>query len=109
MGDEAGTRAAVSRCCYSSPLTVKPHLGPGRPDGDGLHDTAMRFVPGADRGLADRPEYLYNHRVMADMGDDVAWDRDVIADAHATAKVLNGDIRRILGASGARSRPMPGP
>lgn len=107
MSDEAGIRAAVSRCYYSSLLTVKPHLGPGKPDSDDLHGIAMCFVQGVDRSLADQLEYLYNHRVMADMGDDVPWDRDVIADAHATAKVLNGDIRRILGASGARHLPGP--
>lgn len=107
MGDEAGIRAAVSRCYYSSLLTVKPYLGPDKPDDDDLHDIAIDFVQNMDRELADRLITLYNYRIIADMADGVSWDRDVIASVHGMARVFNQSIKRILAARGARSAPGP--
>lgn len=107
MNDQAWIRAAVSRCYYSSLLTVKPHLGPDKSSDDDLHSNAMHFVHNVNRGLADQLRYLYNHRIMADMDDDVSWDRDVIACVHGMAKMFNCEIKRILGASGAHSSPGP--
>lgn len=50
MDNEAGIRAAVSRCYYSSLLTVKPLLRLSAPgaDSDDLHMVAMGRVRKAD-------------------------------------------------------------
>ncbi len=107
MSNEAGVRAAVSRCYYSSLLTVKPYLGSAVPDDDRLHGIAMCFVQKMDRRLGDRLGYLYELRLKADMASGVTWDRDMIADVHGVAKRFNDEIKRILSASSARPRPSP--
>ena len=108
MNNEAGIRAAVSRCYYSSLLTVKPLLRLSAPgaDSDDLHMVAMGRVRKADRYLGDMLKFLYAQRLKADLADGVDWNRDVIIDAHASAKFFNSEVEPALRASGS-SPPAP--
>lgn len=102
MNKEAWIRTAVSRCYYSSLLAVKPFLHPGESvaGGDDLHAVAMARVQEADKALGDRLKVLYERRLKADLADDVTWDRDVISDTHAIAKVFNSRIKSVFRTSG---------
>ena len=105
---EAGIRAAVSRCYYSSLLTVKPLLRLSAPsaNSDDLHMVAMDRVRKADRHLGDKLKFLYTHRLKADLANGVDWGRDVIIDVYATAKLFNSKVEPALRASGS-SPPAP--
>lgn len=108
MNNEAGIRTAVSRCYYSSLLTVKPLLQLDAPDvdNDDLHMVVIDLVRKADRTLGDRLKFLYGHRLKADLSASVTWDKDVILDVHGTAKHFNSDIGPALQASDS-SLPAP--
>lgn len=107
MDNEAGIRAAVSRC-YSSLLTVKHllQLDTTEAESDDLHMVAIGRVRKANRALGDRLKFLYVHRLKADLADDVAWGRETIADVHGAAKAFNSEVKSALRASGS-SPPAP--
>lgn len=108
MDNEAGIRAAVSRCYYSSLLTVKPLLRLSAPsaDSDDLHMIAMDRVRNVDRDLGDKLKFLYVQRLKADIATSVDWSRDAIISVHATAKAFNSEVKLVLRASGS-SPPAP--
>ena len=92
-----------SQQAYHSPLlAVKPFLHPGESaaGGDDLHAVAITRVQEADAALGDRFKVLYERRLKADLADDVTWDRDVIPDTHAIAKVFNSRIKSVFRTSG---------
>lgn len=101
MSNEAGTRAAVSRCYYSSLLTTKRLLRLDVPDADSddLHMVAIDRVRKVDRTLGDLLKFLYMHRLKADIADDVPWERNIIAEVHGAAKAFNSKIKSALRAS----------
>lgn len=108
MDNEAGIRAAVSRCYYSSLLTVKHllQLDVTEAESDDLHMVAISRVRKANRTLGDLLKFLYVHRLKADLADDVPWERNIIAEVHGAAKAFNSEIKSALRASGP-SPPEP--
>ena len=101
MRDEAGIRAAVSRCYYASLLTVKPYLGSHEIDvGDELHKTAIFHVQKINRDLGDQLRYLYRQRLKADLCEDASWDEDAIVGVYGVAKQINSEVERAGRASG---------
>lgn len=107
MHDEAGIRAAVSRCYYSSLLTVKPYLGPHKTcNTDDLHNIAISHVQKVNRRLGDLLKYLYYQRIKADLRDDDSWNEDAIVNAHSAAREFIDDIKRVRFTSGG---PLPSP
>ena len=96
MHDEAGIRAAVSRCYYSSLLAVKPYLGHHKTlNTDNLHNIAISHVQKVNRTLGDLLRYLHYQHVKADLCDDDSWNEDAIVNAHSAARQFIDDIKRV--------------
>ena len=80
MNNEAGIRAAVSRCYYSSLLAIKPFLRfeESDADSDDLDTVVMARIRAPDKALGDRLKVLCERCLKAGLADDITWDGGVM-------------------------------